>query len=94
MEKLVSIGKRAIKLKMCDTIGIGEEAWINLTSYSLKGADAVMIFFSVTNRSSFEFAESYLNVARKECPDAQMILIGNKCDITRDDNRRETRKVA
>jgi len=81
-------------LKMCDTIGIGEEAWINLTSYSLKGADAVLIFFSVTNRSSFEFAEAYLNVARKECPDAQMLLIGNKCDITKEGGRNETRQVA
>lgn len=53
----------------------------------LRWADAYMIVYSITDRTSFEIAREYLQRvseylrnANKDCPIA---LVGNKCDLER-----------
>ena len=46
----------------------------------LKEAHAVVIFFDVTNRQSLRSVDKYLMLFQSVCPDAALLVVGNKVD--------------
>ena len=71
-------GKRQIQLRIWDTPG--DEKYQELLPLYIRGAQGVLISFSVTDRHSFEQVESFLKLAQKECKDPYLMIIGTKCD--------------
>ena len=51
-------------------------------SKSLETADAVIIMFDVTNRTSYKYLESWIAFAKKYASaTATILVVGNKCDV-------------
>lgn len=70
-----------VKLQIWDTAG--QEGFASILPYYYTGALGALVVFDVTNRSSFEHTESWLNEILKHNElKPTVILIGNKVDIT------------
>ena len=59
----------------------GQEKFSGLGEGYYISADAALIFFDVTSRISFKNAAWWKNEFKKVCPDAPVILCGNKVDV-------------
>jgi small GTP-binding protein len=67
----------------------GQEKYHSLTPLYLKGAQSVLIFFSVGNYDSFYKAQDFLALARRECsPNAYISLVGTQSDLRLNPNNR------
>lgn len=79
-----SKGKK-IKLQVWDTAG--QERFRTITTAYYRGAMGIVLIYDVTDLRSFENVETwYLTVTQHANEDAQIFLVGNKCD---DDSSRQ-----
>ena len=79
--KSLHIFGRDVKLKIWDTAG--QERYHNITNQIFKGADGIILVYSVTDEDSFEKVRNWMeqitsNVSKDE---VNLILVGNKCDM-------------
>lgn len=82
-----SKGKR-IKLQVWDTAG--QERFRTITTAYYRGAMGIVLIYDVTDSRSFESVENwFLTVTQHANEDAQIFLVGNKCD---DDVNRQVSK--
>lgn len=73
------INNQSVKLQIWDTAG--QERFRAVTSSFYRGANGVLLCFSVTDRSSFEGLGGWLESVRMQClPGVPVVLIGCKCD--------------
>ena len=89
--------KERVKITLYDTSG--QERYKSISFNMLKYADAVLLFYDITNRQSFnsvkDWIESIYNFKDKKFP---IVLIGNKIDneeervITKDEGESEALK--
>jgi GTPase SAR1 family protein len=50
--------------------------------FSLKGKDAAIVLYSITNLKSFQETDSYIELARSEFGESfPIVLVGTKCDL-------------
>jgi small GTP-binding protein len=79
--KAVNVCGKNIKLKIWDTAG--QERYHNITNQIYKGADGIIVVFSVIDEESFakvkEWMEQITSNIKKE--EVNLILLGNKCDL-------------
>lgn len=78
--KLLEIDKYRVKLQIYDTAG--QERFRSITSSYYRDADALLLVFDVTNRTSFENTRNWLAQVREYAKDTvQITLVGNKIDL-------------
>ncbi|XP_063711965.1 uncharacterized protein LOC134840181 [Symsagittifera roscoffensis] len=78
LQKL-KVGDVSVKLKVWDTAG--QERFRSLLPMYYKACQGALIVYDMTNRESFESAQSYLQLLRNQAEDAEVLLIANKCDL-------------
>lgn len=44
-------------------------------------SDAAIIFYDLSSKRTFNHVKKWINIFRKKCPDAKVIVVGNKSDI-------------
>ena len=77
--KDVTKGKETVKLQLWDTAG--QECQNSLTSSYYNGTEVVVIVFSLTDKKTFENAESWFSQAKRSADDsATIIVVGTKAD--------------
>jgi GTP-binding nuclear protein Ran len=59
----------------------GQEKFAGLRDGYYLGSDGAIVFFDLTSRVSFYNVESWITKFRGMCPNAKIILVGNKCDV-------------
>jgi len=79
--KMIHLYDQDFKLKIWDTAG--QERYHNITPQFYKGADGIIICYSVDNEESFSKVEEWLKQIKSniQIEQVSLILIGNKCDI-------------
>ncbi|EAY09011.1 small GTP-binding protein, putative [Trichomonas vaginalis G3] len=76
----VDVDGKEIPIQIWDTAG--QERFRSISRAYFRNAIGVLLVFSLTDKESFEEIGGWLNDARTLCcQDAEIMLIGNKCDI-------------
>ncbi|CAD5221646.1 unnamed protein product [Bursaphelenchus xylophilus] len=79
--KLVEVDKFKVKLQIWDTAG--QERFRSITSSYYRDADALLLVYDITNRSSFDNIRNWLTQVQEYAKETvQMTLVGNKVDLT------------
>ncbi|KAL2684751.1 hypothetical protein Neosp_005840 [[Neocosmospora] mangrovei] len=87
--------QKHMKLSLWDTAG--QETYKSVTRSYFRGASGALLVFDLSRKQTFQHVTDWLNDLRQIAePDIVVILVGNKADLTQqDDNRREvTREEA
>ena len=88
MTKMFSIDDNQVKLQIWDTAG--QEKYRSVGKAYYRNAIGVLFVFSLIDHISFEKLEEWITDVSQYChPRAQMILVGNKCDL--EEERKVTR---
>ena len=78
--KIIKIREQVILLKIWDTAG--QERFRTLTKQFYKNAEGILLVYDVTDRNSFLQIEEWVKtITDNKKKDAQIILVGNKCDL-------------
>ena len=79
--KALNICGKNVKLKIWDTAG--QERYHNITNQMYKGADGIILVYSVIDESSFQKITELLEQITSNITDDEIsiILLGNKCDL-------------
>ena len=78
-----------VELALWDTAG--QERFHAITSTYYRGADAILLMYSLENETSFQRIPDWLDDAVKFCNDDIVIaLLGNKCDLPEDQHTVKT----
>jgi len=76
----LELGGESIKLQIWDTAG--QERFRTITSNYYRGANGIVIVFSVTEEESFNSVARWLSeIERNVGTGVHKILVGNKCDM-------------
>jgi small GTP-binding protein len=82
--KSIQVKDRVVKLQMWDTAG--QERFRTLTKTYYQAASIVLVVFSVNDRESVEYTESWLKQIDELCgQEVRKILVANKLDIAESD---------
>ena len=71
--------KTEVTFHLWDTAG--QEEYHAITRRYYRGAQGVIVAFSVTDRTSFEHVGGWRDMVREECGEIPMILVQNKTDV-------------
>jgi small GTP-binding protein len=83
--------KTKVHVTLWDTAG--QEKYDSMTTSVLRNAHGIILVFDVTQRQTFkEAVEKWRDKAKTHCPDALVLLIGNKSDLS--DQRQVTLEEA
>jgi len=81
--KTIQKDKDIIKLNIWDTAG--KERYRSITSAYYKGAKGCLVVYDITNKSSFDNVDEFINIFKKEINNSySIILIGNKSDAEKE----------
>ena len=78
-----------ITLKIYDTAG--QERYRSIVQNYYKGADGIILMYDITNKSSFESIEQWINNIKESSnyENIGLVVVGNKCDL---ENNRVVKK--
>ncbi|KDN66885.1 putative Ras family protein [Colletotrichum sublineola] len=84
--------QKHMKLSLWDTAG--QETYKSVTRSYFRGASGALLVFDLSRKQTFQHVTDWLNDLRQIAePDIVVILVGNKADLTQDeDNKREVTK--
>jgi small GTP-binding protein len=87
-----STPQKHMKLSLWDTAG--QETYKSVTRSYFRGASGALLVFDLSRKQTFKHVTDWLNDLRQIAePDIVVILVGNKADLTQDeDNKREVTK--
>ncbi|CCK70014.1 Rab GTPase family protein KNAG_0D02650 [Huiozyma naganishii CBS 8797] len=78
--KTVDINGKKIKLQLWDTAG--QERFRTITTAYYRGAMGIILVYDVTDERTFENVKNWFKtVSDHATDDAQLLLVGNKCDM-------------
>ncbi|KAK8803215.1 hypothetical protein WA158_000909 [Blastocystis sp. Blastoise] len=81
--KTINVEGKNIKLQIWDTAG--QERFRTITTSYFRGAEAVMLVYSVTNRESFNSVTNWMQqIYQHADPEIAILLVGNKIDLEKD----------
>lgn len=80
--KTLKIGEQRVKLQIWDTAG--QERFHTITTSYFRGAKAVALVYDCTSRASFENIEGWAGQIKEHAGNIVRILVGNKCDKSKD----------
>ena len=67
-----------VKISVWDTAG--QEKFRNIINVYFKGAQGAILVYDITNRTTFNHLQKWLDQLEKHGFDGKVILVGNKCD--------------
>lgn len=77
--RTIEINGKKIKLQVWDTAG--QERFRTITTAYYRGAMGIVLVYDVTSEASFENTKNWFQTVNQHAnDDAQLILVGNKCD--------------
>ena len=77
----MTVDGRVVKLELWDTAG--QERFRSLAPMYYKGASGAVVVFDVSDASSFEVAQRWIDELKtRALPNCQIFLVGNKIDLT------------
>lgn len=80
----------SVQMQIWDTAG--QEQYRSLAPMYYRAANVAIIFFDVTNQTSFQALQEWMDeLAEKAPPQLHMVVVGNKIDL---ENRQITTKMA
>ncbi|XP_046543859.1 EF-hand calcium-binding domain-containing protein 4B-like isoform X3 [Haliotis rubra] len=86
IKTMMSEGK-LIALQLWDTAG--QERFRSITKQYFRKADGVIVMYDVTSENSFINIRNWMNSVKEGVDeDAVIVVVGNKMDLTEDDNKR------
>jgi small GTP-binding protein len=78
---ILTTGNGAVTMQIWDTAG--QEKYRALAPLYYRSANVAILCFDLTNRDSFDVAAAWADeLAEKTTGDFQILLVGNKCDMT------------
>ncbi|KAH0792444.1 Rab GTPase [Histomonas meleagridis] len=78
--KRMVIDEKPIKLQVWDTAG--QEQYRTITKSFLRGADGILLVFDLTNQTSFDMVNEWMNSIKENASSTvDIFLVGNKCDL-------------
>ena len=84
----IQVNSKEVELALCDTAG--QEDYDSLRPLSYPGTDVILVCFSIDNPVSFEnISEKWTPEVQHFCPNAPIILVGNKKDLRNDDTTKQ-----
>ncbi|KAI7834828.1 ras family-domain-containing protein [Kickxella alabastrina] len=97
--KRCEVDDNACFLEILDTAG--QEEYIALRDYHIRGGDCFVIVYSITNKSTLEEAEHIAEkiYQTKQTDEVPIVLVGNKCDheserqVSMEDGKRLAKKI-
>ncbi|CAD8126725.1 unnamed protein product [Paramecium sonneborni] len=80
--KTIDVDGKKLKLQIWDTAG--QERFRNITKTYYKGAQGVILTYSVIDRQSFQNVDGWLRSIQENTNsnDVQLVLVGNKADMS------------
>ena len=85
VNKKGKIQEREFIIKLYDTGG--QEKYSAITKSYYKGSDGILLIYDITNRSSFDSIQMWIDTIKSNFKDTKysIILIGNKLDLIEED---------
>ncbi|KAK8798663.1 hypothetical protein WA158_007748 [Blastocystis sp. Blastoise] len=78
--KNINIDGKAIKLQIWDTAG--QDRFRTITVSYFRGANGMLLVYNITDKSSFQNVEMWMEQINKYAgDDVNIVLVGNKCDL-------------
>ena len=71
----------------------GQKSFAEISSLYCEGSAGIMIVFDVSNKNTFISIPEWLDFAKNCCPEAQIMMIGNKIDLKSTIDPEEIRKL-
>ncbi|EDR29537.1 hypothetical protein, conserved [Entamoeba dispar SAW760] len=81
--KTISVNGQSIKLKIWDTAG--QERFRNVTTSYYRGTQGCLVVYDVCNKGSFEMLDYWIEEYKREQPNSEVVIVGNKIDSTQRD---------
>lgn len=79
--KIINIDKTRVKLQIWDTAG--QERFRSVTQAYYRDAHAVLVIYDVSNKTTFDHAQTWLNDVKKfGSENVVSMLVGNKADVS------------
>jgi len=79
-QKLLRINKQDVKMNICDTSG--QERFANLAPVFYRGAQGVLLVYSISDRKSFENIQFWMNQIHDMAPkNIRKVLVASKYDL-------------
>ena len=87
VNKKGKIQEREFIIKLYDTGG--QEKYSAITKSYYKGSDGILLIYDITNRSSFDNIQMWIDTIKSNFKDTKysIILIGNKLDLIEEDKQ-------
>ena len=76
---MINVNNKKIKTQIWDTAG--QERYRAIASAYYIMAVGVIIVFDITNKSSFDHIENWINEIKLHIPQANILIVGNKLDL-------------
>ncbi|KAH0569348.1 Rab1a [Spironucleus salmonicida] len=77
--KEIQIDNNQVTLQLWDTAG--EERYRSISTVYFKGAHGVLLVYDVSSEASFDSLPNWIETVKNVASDAEIIVIGNKCDL-------------
>ena len=78
---LLTIGLAPAPVHIVHIVDPNLKAYRSMTRFFYREAEIGIVVYDVTNKLSFQHLDSWVNDFKEQCPDADVIIAGNKCDI-------------
>lgn len=75
----MKVNDKSIVLEIWDTAG--QEVFRSLVGFYAREAKGVFILFDVTEESSFEELQNWIDFSKEQSPEAKIMVFANKCDL-------------
>ncbi len=76
--KIISIGKKKVKVQIWDTVG--QERYLSINKSFLQKLDGVILVYDITNLESFQNMKGWIDLVRDYKDKIPIIIVGNKTD--------------
>ena len=87
LSKNININNRESRLDIWDTAG--QERYRSLAPMYYRGAHGAFIVFDSTNSDTYIGAKKWIKELQNKVPECVLVLLGNKCDLNRNDINKE-----
>ena len=77
--KKIVINEKMVKLQINDFSG--QKKFSSIINAYYKGANGIILVYDVTEESSFNALNNWLTIIKDKAPQANIVLVGQKCDL-------------
>ena len=92
LTKTVYKNNQVLKIHFWDTAG--QEKFKSLMPSYIRHCSVAVIVYDISNKQSFDNLKSWVALVNDESPNIEIVLVGNKIDITRDVSEKDAQAFA